>query len=174
LAIREKVMNHTFRVRVVAGIAMVLLGPSHFCLLAQDEKEKKLGSKEQKVRKLLEITGAASMGKQVMDAMLDQFNKMPNLPEGFIAKFREVATGQDLLEKVIPIYLKHFDEESLDAVIAFYQTDAGRKFIKAQPAIMKESMELGQKWGQELATKALKSLQEDKEKKQGKDPKKDE
>jgi len=166
-------MNPMLRVPVLVGIAMALLSPCRVSLGAQDEKEKKTSPKEQKVRKLLEITGAASMGKQVMDAMLDQFNKMANLPEGFVAKFREVASGQDLLEQVIPIYLKHFDEESLDALIAFYQTDVGKKFIKAQPAIMKESMEVGQKWGQELATKALKSLQEEKDKKKEKDPNKD-
>jgi hypothetical protein len=166
-------MNPTLRIPVVVGFAMAILAPSRLCLEAQDEKEKKPSSREQKVRRLLEITGAASMGKQVMDAMLDQFSKMPNLPEGFIAKFREVASGQDLLEQVIPIYMKHFDEECLDALIAFYQTDAGKKFVKAQPAILKESMEAGQKWGQELATKALKSLQEDKDKKQEKNQKKD-
>jgi hypothetical protein len=158
-------MSVTLPIPVVVGIALTLLAP----LRAQEEKEKKQDPKEQKVRKLLELTGAASMGKQVMDAMIDQFNKVPNLPEGFVAKFREMASGDDLVEKVISIYMKHFDEESLDAVLAFYQTDARKKFLKAQPAIMKESMELGQKWGQELAMKTLKSLQEEKDKKKGKD-----
>lgn len=154
----------------LAALALSLIVPLSAGSAGQEGAEKKQSAKEQKVRKLLELTGAASMGNQVMDAMLDQFNKIPNLPEGFIAKFRELASGQDLLGQVIPIYMKHLDEESLDALIAFYQTDAGKKFIKAQPAIMKESMELGQKWGQELAMKALKILQEEKEKKKDKDP----
>jgi uncharacterized protein len=152
------------RISVSLGFAIALLAPS---LEGQDEK--KQSPKEQKVRKLLDLTGAGNMGKQTMDAMLDQFKKMPNLPEGFVDKFRELATAQDLQEMVVPIYMKHLDEETLDGVIAFYQTDAGKKMLKAQPAIMKESMELGQKWGQELAMKALKAVQEEKEKKKGKD-----
>lgn len=161
-------MYAPLRTPVLLGIAWALLASPRPCLEAQDDKDKKPSPKEQKVRHLMEITGAASMGKQVMDAMLDQFNKMNNLPEGFVAKFRETATGQDLLEQVIPIYMKHFDEESLDSIIAFYQTEAGKKLLKAQPAILKESMEAGQKWGQELAQKALRKLQEEKDKK--KDP----
>jgi len=156
-------MKHSRPASVALVLALALLGPRQVGSAVQEGKEKKQQSPvEQKVRKLMELTGAGTMGKQVMDAMCDQFDKLPNLPEGFIAKFKEIASGQDIVDLVVPIYVKHLDEASLDAIIAFYQTEAGKKFIKAQPALMKESMEVGQKWGQELAVKALKALQEEK------------
>jgi hypothetical protein len=116
-------------------------------------------AKEKKIRKLLEVTGTAAMGKQVMDAMLDNFSKSADLPEGFIPKFKEIANPDSLIELIVPIYVRNLDEETLDGTIAFFETPAGKKFIKAQPTIMKESMEAGQKWGIEAAQKALKALE---------------
>jgi hypothetical protein len=115
--------------------------------------------KEKKIRKLLEVTGSAAMGKQVMDTMLDHFSKSADIPEGFIAKFKETANPESLVELLVPIYLKNLDEETLDGTIAFFESPAGKKFIKAQPLIMKESMEAGQKWGAQAAQKALKAIE---------------
>jgi hypothetical protein len=99
------------------------------------------------------------MGKQVMDTMLDHFSKSADLPAGFIEKFKETANPDSLIELLVPIYVKNLDEETLDGTIAFFESTAGKKFIKAQPIIMRESMEAGQKWGAEAAQKALKALE---------------
>jgi hypothetical protein len=96
-----------------------------------------------------------------------QFEKLPNMPPGFTKKFMEMARGEDLVELIVPVYLKHLEDATLDAAIAFYETDHGRKLIQVQPVIAQESMEIGQKWGQEIALKVMKSLQE---KEQDKDP----
>jgi hypothetical protein len=37
--------------------------------------------------------------------------------------------------------------------------------MKAQPLMVKESMEAGQKWGQDLATKVLQALQDEEKEK---------
>jgi hypothetical protein len=121
-------------------------------------------NKEMKIRKLLDTTGAAATGKQVMDAMLNEFGKTNNLPEGFIEKFKETAKPDTLVEIIVPIYIKHLDEDTIDGAIAFFESPAGKKFLKAQPEILKESMEAGQKWGAESARKTLKALQDDKKK----------
>lgn len=117
-------------------------------------------AKEKKIRKLLEMTGSAAMGKQVMDAMLNSFAGNPDLPAGFIEKFKETAKPERLIELIIPIYLNNLDEETLDGTIAFFDSPAGRKFVKAQPVIVQQSMAAGQKWGAEMAEKTLKALNE--------------
>lgn len=121
--------------------------------------------KEKKARLLMELTGAANVGKQTMDGMLDHFSKTPGVPENFVKKFKELARPQDLVEMVVPIYLKHLDEPTLDSVIAFYKSEAGVRLMKAQPLMVKESMEAGQKWGQDLATKVLQALQDEEKEK---------
>ena len=115
-------------------------------------------SKEQKVRKLIELTGGEDLAKQVLDAMMGQLSASPDLPPGFVEKFRELAMKDDIVSMYVPIYVKHVAEEDLDAAIAFFSSPAGKRFAKAQPAIMQDSMAAGQQWGMRLAERTMKEL----------------
>ena len=115
-------------------------------------------SKEAKFLELLEATGAAQLGKQTMEQMMQAFEAMPNLPEGFAAKFLEMAKPEQLVEMIVPIYMKHIDTNDLDTLLAFFRTPTGKRWIQAQGPMMKDSMEAGQKWGQELAMKVMEEL----------------
>jgi hypothetical protein len=59
-------------------------------------------------------------------------------------------------------YARHLTAEELQQVTNFYRTPAGAKFIREQPAVMKESMTLGQQWGQavgeEVGTRMIEEL----------------
>jgi hypothetical protein len=138
---------------------VAMLGLSFACPVSAAPALQEPSAKEKKIRRLLEVTGTAAMGRQVMDAMLDQFSKSADIPEGFIQKFKETANPDSLVEILVPIYVRNLDEETLDGTITFFESPAGKKFIKAQPIIMKESMDAGQKWGSEAAHKALKALE---------------
>jgi hypothetical protein len=120
-------------------------------------------SKDQKIRKLLQLTGAEDLGKQMMDGMMTQFETMPGLPPGFARKFREIAMKEDMVTMLIPVYAKHMQESDIDGAIVFFESNAGRNMSKAQPAILQESMAIGQQWGQMLAMKTYKALQEEKD-----------
>jgi hypothetical protein len=113
---------------------------------------------EQIVRKLLEVTGASGLGKQVADSMMDSFRKMPSLPPGFIDRFQQNLKTDTLIDLIIPIYLKHYDRQTLMAAIRFYESTPGQTMVKALPMVTKESMEAGKAWGAELARKTLKDL----------------
>lgn len=116
-------------------------------------------AKEKKVRTLLELSGASKQGRQVMDAMLAQFEQMPELPKGFIAEFKRVAKPADLIELIVPIYSKHLTEGDVDTLIAFYKSPAGRRFVAAQPEITRESMEAGRRWGEGVARQVIRTLE---------------
>lgn len=116
-------------------------------------------SKEERIRELLRLTGAADMGKQVMDQMLESLRRMPNLPEGFIDRFKREARPDELIELIVPIYDRNLDEALLDSVIAFYKTPAGQKFVQVQPKIAQESMAAGQKWGEKLGRQIAEDLE---------------
>ena len=114
--------------------------------------------KEKKVRELLALTGAGKLGKQVMDGMMDQFKGMPGMSPEFVKKFKAMAKPEALVDMIVPIYMKHLDEKTLDAAIAFYKTPEGRALIKAQPKIVQESTAAGTVWGRELAAKVMRGL----------------
>lgn len=142
-------------------LAAVGLAP-HLTHLAQDPKPAPTAADtEKKVRKLLESTDAANMGKQVTDGMTESFANMPGLPDGFLAKFRELAKPDQLVERIVPIYVQHVDAKDLDAVIAFFESPVGRRWTKAQGPIVKASMEAGQTWGRDVAMQVMAALEEE-------------
>lgn len=116
-------------------------------------------AKEKLARELMEVTGAAQMGEQMIQALSAQ---MGGQQGDFMKKFAEMADGNELVELIVPIYVKTFDEETLTAAIAFYKTDAGKKLIAAMPVVQQESMMVGQKWGMELATKVQQAVEAEK------------
>jgi hypothetical protein len=115
-------------------------------------------SSEQLTRKLLEVTGAADLGKQVADGMMDSFGKMSSLPPGFIDRFKQNFQTDSLADLIVPIYMKHYDRDTIIAAIRFYGSAPGQRLVKALPAVTAESMEAGKTWGAELARKTLKDL----------------
>src|SRR5215510_7368222 len=122
-----------------------------------DDGLAKLGS-EQLVRKLVEMTGAADLGKQVADRMIETFGKTSSLPPGFIDRFKQNAQTSSLVDLVVPIYMKHLDRETIIAAIRFYASPPGQRIVKTLPALTAESMEAGKAWGVALARKTLKDL----------------
>jgi hypothetical protein len=113
---------------------------------------------EQLTRKLLEVTGAANIGKQVADGMIESFRKMSNLPPGFMDRFKQNIQPDSLVELIVPIYMRHLDRETIIAAIRFYMSEPGQRIVKTLPAVTAESMEAGKVWGAELARKTLKDL----------------
>lgn len=107
--------------------------------------------REALARELMALTGAADLGAQMMEGMAAQFRQTPGLPPGFIDTFLELANPDELIDLIVPLYVKAYDDETLEAAIAFYKTPAGKKLIAATPQLTQESMVVGQTWGIELA-----------------------
>ncbi|MBV8203002.1 MAG: DUF2059 domain-containing protein, partial [Acidobacteria bacterium] len=101
----------------------------------------------------MRLTGSAELGGQVMNQLLTNFRAtMPNVPEQFWNDFAREAKPSDLLERIIPIYSRHFSEQDLDGLIVFYKTPLGQKVTHEMPATMMECMTVGQEWGRQLST----------------------
>jgi|SRR5580658_7009692 hypothetical protein len=112
-------------------------------------------TEDQLARKILTVTGAADIGKQIGNSMLENLAKMPNVPPGFIERIKENMKVDELTELIVPIYLKHYDRATMIAAIRFYQSEQGRKMVQALPAVTAESTEVGKAWGMALAKKAF-------------------
>ncbi len=112
------------------------------------------------VKELMDKTGAGEMAIQAMNQMLPMIKKMvPEAPEAFWLEFEQELNPNELVEMIIPIYQKHFSQEDIDAVNAFYDTKAGKNFIQSQPLIMQESMIVGQAWSQGIVQKVMMKAQ---------------
>jgi len=70
---------------------------------------------------------------------------MPTLVQGMLAR------GNELVEMMAVIYARNFTAAEIQQVSAFYRGPVGQKFLEKMPAIAQESMQAGQKWGQDVA-----------------------
>jgi len=61
------------------------------------------------------------------------------------AFFHKVMSDSSLKAEAIKLYNKNFTTEELEELLAFYETPLGQKTLVQLPAILRESMALGQK-----------------------------
>ncbi|MEA2561692.1 MAG: hypothetical protein QOH06_3196 [Acidobacteriota bacterium] len=150
--------NVTVKRTILAVLCLLALAPP---LRAQEGN-----TKEQDIRRLLELTGSTKMAEQIMDQMMAAFEQnAPGIPKAFWDRFRAEINTEDLLSMTIPIYDKNFSHEDIRGLIAFYQTPLGATLIEKLPIIAQESMAAGMKWGEEIGQKAVAKLQAQEEKK---------
>src|SRR5512139_3168668 len=104
------------------------------------------------VRELMEVFGVNRMFQQMnaqMAGMMGQ--QLPCVPASYWNNFLDEKGMQDLSEKMIPIYQRHFTAEEIDGLLKFYRSPLGRKVVAEMPATMAEGMQIGQQWGRARA-----------------------
>ena len=100
------------------------------------------------VRDSLQVTLEA-VKKQMRNSAEDQFrekilNPSPQQLKSLQAIVDEVfgdISPEDMIKDVVPVYQKHLTRSDVRAMVAFYSSPAGRKILREQPAMVRESME---------------------------------
>lgn len=120
--------------------------------------------KREDIRKLMVNTGGSKIAVQFAASITRNLAKAlkaarPDVPERvfsvinseLLALFEERMSAPDgMIERVIPIYDKYFTHAEIRELLAFYDTQVGRKAVDVLPQIVGESMAAGQAWGQSL------------------------
>lgn len=109
-------------------------------------------------KKYFKVTGSEESFKLVIKnimAMYKESESMSVVPaEAWDDMEKEmIKEMDDLYEKIAIIYDKHFTEDELKEIIAFYESPIGKKMVKEMPELMKESMEVGRIWGEAIGEK---------------------
>ncbi len=124
--------------------------------------------------KLMEATGSAKIGQQMASAVSQQFldsftQGHPDLPPRVLEIAKEVLEeeiakafqGPDsLVMQLVPIYAKHFSHEDIRGMLAFYDSDLGRRAIAEMPALLQESMQVGRRWGADVGPRVQAAIEE--------------
>ena len=82
-----------------------------------------------------------------------QFADLKDEDWNSIEEYINKESFPNLINQLFPVYQKHLSEEDLKTIIAFYNSEAGKKFAENTPLIAQESMVVGQQWGIELGQK---------------------
>ena len=104
--------------------------------------------KLQDIRAILTITGSAKMAMGTVSSLIGSYKALlPQVPTSFWAAFEKEFDEDALMALVIPAYDKHMTHEDIKALLTFYQSPAGRRYVQAMPDIQRDSRVAGQRWG---------------------------
>lgn len=116
------------------------------------------------LKEMFRVSGSEQTYEVAINQMLTIFKQQGNGVSDEIWNELEVefkkTSMDDLTVMMIPVYKKHLTLEDLEAMIAFYKTPIGKKYAKATPLIMQESMQVGAQWGAQIGEKMQKRIQE--------------
>jgi hypothetical protein len=161
----EDIMKRTAAIFI---LVLFLAGCApHFAQEAQDTGR----SKNEDIKRLLDLTVSDTLIDTYLEGFLNVFSDATLSGRNDISKeemqalkgvVKEVLTEEypNLMEKMVPLYDKYFTHDEIKQLIAFYEGPAGRKLLKIQPDLVRESMQLGQQWGISLAPLLEKRMKE--------------
>ena len=116
-------------------------------------------SKDVKIAELLETMGSTHAMKTSFEYMINYYKQNnPQISSEYWDNASKHVDYDELVQKLIPVYSKHFTEQEIVDLLNFYNTSTGKKMIDKMPVILQESMEIGRKWGIELAQKIEKEI----------------
>jgi len=80
-------------------------------------------SKNDRIRELMEETGAGQPGVRLINNVIATYKKdVPSVPAEFWVEFSKEINPNELIELVVPIYPKHVAEKDTNPVKKFYRT----------------------------------------------------
>jgi Uncharacterized protein conserved in bacteria len=67
----------------------------------------------------------------------------------------------ELSDEVAKLYATNFTEPELKAILAFYQSPAGKKLLTQQPKVVDASMNFAQGWANKLSDEVIGKMREE-------------
>src|SRR4051812_7850401 len=87
--------------------------------------------KQQKIAKMIELVGTKKLMESMKVTLKDNFVKAyPDKGGVFWDEFFGEMSVNSLINMIIPIYDKHFTEEDINGLVAFYESPLGKKTIE--------------------------------------------
>lgn len=142
------------KVSIFVVSALFLIVSTSGVLMAADISEA-----EKVAQELLEVSGVSEMGSKITAQLIKhQRTNMPGIPETFWTEVSGTLKTEGLNKKIVAVYVKHFTTDEMKAIVAFYKTSVGKKYLKKLPEITQESMAAGRDWNRELGAKIAERL----------------
>jgi hypothetical protein len=98
--------------------------------------------------------------RSVMPPLAPEAEKARDEVMAEIEKQFKARTGE-ILDKLAMLYAQRFTADEMRTVAAFYQTEAGQKFVAAMPQLAAEGMRIGQEWGRTIGIEAEQKIRQE-------------
>ena len=123
-------------------------------------------SKEADIRRMMSLTNFEALVRQEMNGMegnikTSMTNSLPpgnyrdKLVDLFIKKFHSNLRTNELADRAIPVYDRHYSSSEIKELIRFYETPIGQKLVKELPAVTAELQQAGSAWGEDVGKQTM-------------------
>jgi uncharacterized protein len=146
-------MSHRLRVLATALFAII-------AALAPVEAQAPDAERLAAAKELMQIAGVAKQFDEVMPVLAQRLGESfvavaPDKAELIREVFAQMAVKfvdrkGELIDQIASLYAEKLTLEDLTAIMGFYKSPVGAKFIAVQPEMARQSMALGQRWGAQI------------------------
>ena len=88
------------------------------------------------------------MSRSFMTVVPDKAKEIREVFDQLVPRF--LQRKGELIDQIAALYAVELTLEEINAIIAFYKSPVGLKFASVQPKIVRQSMILGQRWGERI------------------------
>lgn len=108
------------------------------------------------VKKLFDVMASREQVEKMMRQVFSQMQSLnrseikkrrPDITEAELASFDHESEDviknfplDAMLSDMVPVYQRHFTKSDIDALVTFYSSPAGQKFLHEMPAVTSETM----------------------------------
>ncbi|MGH6683221.1 MAG: DUF2059 domain-containing protein [Pseudolabrys sp.] len=122
-------------------------------------------------KELVAVTGTTTLFNPLIAGVVEQ-SKLLFLQQnpGLAKDLNEIADKMredlkprfvELTNEVAREYATNFTESELKAILAFYQSPAGKKLLERQPNVVDSSMKFAQDWANKLSDEVVPKMREE-------------
>ena len=94
---------------------------------------------------------------RILEALEAMKLAMPRVPEKFWDKYRQLISLEELQNRLVQVYDKHYTSDELNDLLKFYDSPLGKKMSAEAVPILRESMAIAQ----DLSKRAAQSVASD-------------
>ena len=127
---------------------------------AESNSKELQNQKIKNINELMKVTDAEGMGRAAWKQMLEAYQEHFREVDAKVWKdLEKEANFRELVDSMIPIYDKHFSNEEIQALLVFYKSPAGAKYVKEMPMVQMEAFTIGEAWARKLSDRVLAKIE---------------
>lgn len=108
------------------------------------------------VYEILELTGTDTLKREMLDGLLPHMQEMmPYIPPDVVEDFQRSLGTADYEGAMVRAFQRHLSSEDAAAIIAFYQSPAGRHMIVVMPSVIDEGRQAAAELGQQVTLEVM-------------------
>lgn len=120
------------------------------------------GARAAAIRELLTVSGSLDQARHTMNLLIDRLRQVTPT-SGASGPFWDharsrITNEESLLQLWTPAYSHHLSDDDVHAMIAFYESPLGRRYVLALPAIRSESLDAATKLANMSARRAVREV----------------